>query len=203
MIPMFRILTLLLIGTFMHTTSFAQQSTAGNGPESEKKVSNNPPTSKIGFKKRSSVPVGKRTAPKRSDVVSGAGQISRTTKNPVGSTGNENSSKTLETIRIDYNNMPADVKSKVNANKAGGKDLLDGIVKVFTVEIKTCTTDADHKKLLSFLKAKKGFINSEFVSAGLLRIMVDPAFDSVDLKDVMLAEGIRFNFLSRTYLLKK
>ena len=99
--------------------------------------------------------------------------------------------------------MPADVQSKINNNKSQGKYLLEGIAKAFMVEIKTCFTDADRKKALSFLKSKKGYINSQFVSAGLVKIIVEPTFDSADLKDTMVAEGIHFNFLNRSYLLKK
>ena len=196
---MLRSILFLLFVIFTNNRLVAQQSSAGNHLPAEKKaatVSFNPRT---GFKKQSSSAAEKHTAPKKSNTVS-----TTIPKNAAGWDDlKNNASKTSETIKIDYNNMPADVQSKVNSNKVTGKNLLEGVAKVFTVEIKTCTTDADHKRVLSFLKAKKGFINSQFVSAGVVKIIVEPTFDSVDLKDAMLAEGIRFNFLNRSYLLKK
>ena len=111
-------------------------------------------------------------------------------------------SKALETIKVDYRDMPAEVQSKINSNKLSGNYLLEGIAKEFRVEIKTCLTDADQKKTLSFLKTKNGFIHSQLVSAGVVALIVDPTFDSADLKDAMGAQGIQCNFLSRSYLLK-
>ena len=195
---MLRFLLFLLLIIFINNRSFAQQINADNNSASEKKAVPVSSNSTPGFKKRSSNSVEKQKNTKNSNPVS----INSSRNVPV-STSSENTAKTMETIRIDYNNMPAVVQLKVNNNKAAGKNLLEGIAKVFSVEIKTCITDADHKKILSFLKAKKGFINSQFVSEGLVRIIVEPTFDSVDLKDALLTEGIRFNFLNRSYLLKK
>jgi hypothetical protein len=123
----------------------------------------------------------------------------RQTGNPVVS---EKDLKASETVRIDYKNMPQEVQAKIDKNKAQGRYLLEGINKVFLVEIRSCITDADQKKLLSFLKNKKGFIQSQFVSSGMIKIFVEPYYESTELKDVMSAEGIQFNFINRLYTLK-
>ena len=193
-----RSLLFLLLIIVINKGLFAQQSTAGNDLSSEKKSPAPSSNNTTGFKKQSASSAEKNGPVKKQNQVSAGSR-----KNTAGSVDAENASKVSETIRVDYNNMPADVQLKISQNKVARKKLLEGITKVFTVEIKTCITDDDHKKALSFLKGKKGFINSQFVSAGLVRIIVEPTFDSVDLKDALLAEGIRFNFLNRSYLLKK
>lgn len=113
-----------------------------------------------------------------------------------------NTQKASEIIRIDYANMPATVQARINANKASGKFLLEGVAKAFTVEIKNCMTETDQLKTLSFLRQRKDFIRSELISAGVVKITVEPAFDSIELKEAMLSQGISFNFLYRVYLLK-
>ena len=193
---MVRSIFLLLI-VFLHSQSNAQQL------DNEKKTVTGLPVSQTGFKKQnSSSVVTKKNIPKNSVVIPGQdlkGSVNTQNSNPGA---REELSKSLEIIRIDYNNMPADVQLKISHNKALGKYELEGINKVFTVEIKSCLTDADRKKILSFLKAKKGYINSQLVSAGVVKIVVEPTFDSGDLKNAMAAEGIHFNFLNRSYLLK-
>ncbi|MEO6670682.1 MAG: hypothetical protein ABIN36_14465 [Ferruginibacter sp.] len=118
------------------------------------------------------------------------------------SAASDNAAKVSEIMKLDYPNMPAHVQSKINANKLQGRNLLEGIVKIFTVEIKECKTDAQHKNTMLFLKPKKGFISSQFVSEGLVKIFVEPGFDSSDLKDAMNSKNIHFNFLNRSYALK-
>jgi hypothetical protein len=182
----------------MNNRLVAQQSPA------EKKSTPNTSDSKTGFKRQSPAPfTEKRSAPKDPAPVSTDIHKTEVKQNVLSPAEKENAAKASEAIRIDYNNMPADVQSKINTNKTQGKYLLEGIAKTFLVEIKTCSTDTDRKKTLSFLKNKKGFINSQFVSAGLVKIIVEPTFDIDDLKDAMVAEGIHFNFLKRSYLLKK
>ena len=170
---------------------------------SKKNAATDSPKSTIGFKQRSSsTPVeGKKSTAKNSTQV--PVNDHNATSDKKGINPAEDAAIVSGIMKVDYPNMPADVQSKINNNKAQGKNLLEGISKVFTVEIKSCLTDADHKKTLLFLKSKKGFISSQFVSAGLVKIIVEPTFDSADLKAAMGAEKIQFNFLNRSYLLKK
>ena len=192
---MIRSLLFLLFIVFLSNRLNAQQSTVINNSNPEKSpaaVS----ASGAGFKKQSSAPsprqkkqaVGDKTIVSDKQTLAG---IAPTT------------SMTESIVATDYARMPADVQLKLNNNKAQGKDLLDGISKGFTVQINACRTDAAREKILSFLKTKKGFTSSEFVSPGLVKIIVDPSFDSGDLKDSMDAERIVFNFINRFYLLKK
>ncbi len=174
---------------------FAQQSITGNNQPTEKKPVTPTSNSAVGLRKQSSL------AKEKPLVLQTPNNTATANHKPA--VNKPDAAKAAEIIKTDYTNMPADVKARIGTNKAAGKNLLEGISKVFTVEINSCTTDADQKRILSFLKNRKGFINSEFVAAGRVRIIVEPAFDSVDLKEAMLAEGIRFNFLNRSYLLKK
>lgn len=108
----------------------------------------------------------------------------------------------LESIQFDYSQMPFDVQNKIDLNKATEKNLLDGIAKAFTVEINSCNTAESVKNTLSFLGDDNRFINSEFVSSGVVRINVVNSFDSVALKELMLEAGISFNFLNEYYFVK-
>lgn len=109
----------------------------------------------------------------------------------------------LENIPFDYSQMPTDVQLKIDANKVAGKSSLDNIEKVFTVEIKSCTSADVTKNALSFLNTQTGFIRVEFVKEGLVRIIVMPKLDSVVLKEKIISGGISFNFLNEFFQLKK
>ncbi|MFT3910982.1 MAG: hypothetical protein QM737_16300 [Ferruginibacter sp.] len=194
---MSKLTCILVFAISISNTLVAQES------HSKKAAATDSPKSAIGFKqKSSSTPVeGKKSTVKNSNQVTINNHNSTAGKKEMNPA--EDAAIVSGIMKTDYANMPADVQSKINNNKAQGKNLLEGVSKVFTVEIKSCLTDADHKKTLLFLKSKKGFINSQFVSAGLVKIIVEPTFDSAELKDAMNAEKIHFNFLNRSYLLKK
>lgn len=173
---------------------------------SEKKTTVIPTGPTTGFKKKSptTTPAEKKSPVQSPGTVSTSSErtVASQTQPALSPVEREKAAKASEAIRIDYKNMPADVQARIDRNKAQGKYLLDGIAKSFTVEIKTCLTDADHKKTLSFLKTKTGFIKSQFISTGVVKIIVEPVFDSENLKEAMVTEGIHFNFLNRSYLLK-
>ncbi len=167
------------------------------------KKADSPSNSTIGFKKQSNSTSGKKKATvKNSASVPTEPLKLATPQSKVSQAEKENQAKALEIIRVDYNAMPAEVKQKISNNKTQGKYLLDGIAKAFLVEIKTCMTEADQIKTLSFLKSKKGFIQSQLASPGVVKLIVDPSFDSPDLKELMANGGVQFNFLNRSYLLK-
>jgi len=107
-----------------------------------------------------------------------------------------------EAVSFDYNQMPIDVQRKIDLNKTTGKSLLDGIAKAFTVEIKSCTNSVSTKTILGFLNKDIRFLNTEFVSPGIVRLNVINSFDSVALKEIMLGAGISFNFLNEFYFIK-
>lgn len=121
----------------------------------------------------------------------------------ISSNNSEKKNLSIETIRWDYNHMPIEVQSKINENKLSEKKLLDGIVKGFLIEIKSCNSSETTNDNLSFLKGQNGIIREEFVSNGIVKIIVEPDFDSVDLKEKMLGAGIDFNFLNEFYLVNK
>lgn len=190
---MVRAAFILLLSIGMSNSMVAQQ------VYSEKKVKNDSSNSTIGFRQKSNSSGEKKSPPGNI----GHSSVTNSKTGAKSSVVNiDEAAKVSEIMRLDFYNMPGNVQSKINANKLQGKSLLEGVVKVFTVEIKECKTDADQKNTLLFLKTKKGFINSQFVSTGLVKIIVEPTFDSADLKDAMNSKDIHFNFLNRSYSLK-
>ena len=181
--------------------SFNNKLAAQQQPAETKKTTASPT---YGFKKQSSFPVAdKRSipanqAPRPSDIQ----KVTFSSPPALSAAERKLAAKASEIIKTDYNNMPVDVQLKINSNKARGKYLLDGIAKAFNVQMKICQKDSDQKKVLGFLKQYKGFLNSQWISPGLVKIIVDPTFDSPELKDAMDAKGLQFNFLNRTYFLK-
>lgn len=197
--------TAIIIAFFI---SYANDSVAQKPVEKssiEEKLNNASPDSNIGFKSQAprDLTVQNPNLQQESDNSKTINQTS-TLSQPNSTVNNsDDNAKTFTALNIDFDKLPADVQQKINANKLSGKNLLDGIAKAFTVEVKTCNTIEDEQKALSFLTTKKGFINSEFVSSGFVRIIVEPTFDSVELKDLMLNAAIDFNFLNEYYLVKK
>ncbi len=118
-------------------------------------------------------------------------------------TSQESTNQSLENIPVDYSQMPLDVQLKISENKIAGRPSLDWIEKAFMVEINSCLNSESTQNILSFLNGQTGFIRSEFVSTGVVRIIVSPDLKSEDLKEKMLAMGINFNFLNEYYLVKK
>ncbi|MEO6490480.1 MAG: hypothetical protein ABIO04_11105 [Ferruginibacter sp.] len=190
---MLRILLFLLITISISYISNAQETRGKETPEKPLPVNS---SSIPGFRKQSSA----ITVNEKKNVHIDAGRSVESDRKIVV-TGN--SAEISGILKTDYNNMSPTVQSKINQNKATGKNLLDGVEKGFTVQIKSCATDSDHKRILSFMSVNKQFIRTEFVSAGLVKIIVEPTFDSVDLKESMSTHNISFNFLNRFYLLKK
>jgi len=45
-------------------------------------------------------------------------------------------------------------------------------------------------------------VKTDFLSSGLINLIVIPEYNSVDLKDNMLSKQLNFNFISETYFLK-
>lgn len=189
---MIRTVFLLLLIIVMNNRLVAQQTKAT--PDS--------PASSVGMKKKKATATDKRSNIKTAAPTPTSKQATNPNQPLSTPAAKESQAIVSEIIKVDFRNMPQDVQSKVNTNKSQGKNLLEGISKVFLVEIKSCITDADQEKTLSFLKSKKGFIQSQFVSAGLVKIIVEPTFDSAELKEAMGSAGIQFNFLNRSYLLK-
>jgi hypothetical protein len=45
-------------------------------------------------------------------------------------------------------------------------------------------------------------VKADFLSAGMVNLIVIPEYNSVDLKDKMLSKQLNFNFISESYFLK-
>jgi hypothetical protein len=95
-----------------------------------------------------------------------------------------------------------EVASKMNFNKTHQRPLSEGILKSYKVQISSCNSEANTKKIFSFLNNTEGFVKVDFISSGLVNLLVVPEYNSVDLKDMMLSRGMTFNFISETYFLK-
>ena len=202
---MVRLILFLLLSIFFSNVGVrAQRLNTSNSGYTEKEQDSTSVNSRPGFRKQSGVI--QRTDRKRVLKPLHSSQLNLEVDadtDPNGKSDLTGGLSASDIIKTDYDRMPADVKSKINSNKALGKYLLGGIVKGFTVEINACTNKETQEKLFAFLNNKKGFFDSEFISTGLVKLFVDPTFNSSDLKDLMDAKGIHFNFLNRFYLLKK
>lgn len=128
-------------------------------------------------------------------------------KNNTTSSGESTKEKTVATNTstqppVNFSQLPPDVQTQISKNKLSGKKLLDGVAKTFTVKISECTNVIETNKILSFLKTEKGVFGVKFISSGLVKIEVDPEFDSVTLKDLMKGKGVNFVFLDKYYCLQ-
>ena len=194
---------IILIIISISNLSIAQKSNQNTSLQEKKTVDSAPST--IGFKNQSSNNSSnenqyiQQNSNKSTTNIQSTYQKQTTTV----STNSNQTATSFSSLNIDFNKLPIDVQQKINSNKLSGKNLLDGIAKAFTVEVKVCNTIEDEKKMFSFLTTKNGFINSEFIAKGLVRIIVEPTFDSVELKELMLSAAIDFNFLNEYYLIKK
>lgn len=104
---------------------------------------------------------------------------------------------------FNYSDLPSDVQQRLNENKNSDRYLFDGVVKGYTVNIPASTNPFESEKLLSFLSTQHGFIKSEFVSPGTVRLLVQPDFDSVQLKELLKAQSLDFNFVNEFFTLDK
>lgn len=128
--------------------------------------------------------------------------INNTNENHASEKTNESRVVPSEIIFLDYSRMPYEVQKKIDSNKINNKSLLDGIEKVFRVEIKSCVNEDEARKILVFLENEKGFIKFELVSLGSLNIYVKCFFDGDHLHDLMVDKGIEYNFLGEYYFVK-
>ena len=115
---------------------------------------------------------------------------------------NKNILPEIGSVLLDYNQMPFEVQSKMAANKANGKTVLEGVFKGYHVEIKSCTSENEMNRILDFLTEVNGFVNCEFVSNGLIKINVQCNLDTDPLEEIMIKKGIVFNFLDEFYFVK-
>lgn len=196
MIRILQLKFLILFFLFSSQIILAQGVVYPENPKKENAV----PASNSGFKTQSylSVRTEKESpSPLRADTVSINNEVN---SNKISVNLDNNIDN--EAVSFDYTQIPIDVQKKIDFNKATGKNLLDGIAKAFTVEIKSCTNSVSTKTILGFLNKDIRFLNTEFVSPGIVRLNVINSFDSVELKELMLGAGISFNFLNEFYFIK-
>ena len=115
---------------------------------------------------------------------------------------NKNILPEINSVLADYYQMPFEVQSKMDVNKANGKPVLEGVLKGYHVEIKSCISENEMNRILDFLSEVNGFVNCEFVSNGLIKINVQCNLDTDPLEEIMIRKGIIFNFLDEFYFIK-
>lgn len=108
----------------------------------------------------------------------------------------------VSNFHFENERLTTEVSNKVNFNKKHQKPLSEGILKSFKVSIMACNTVENTKKIFSFLYNSSGFVKVDFLSAGLVNLIVIPEYNSVYLKDKMLSKQLNFNFISESYFLK-
>jgi hypothetical protein len=102
---------------------------------------------------------------------------------------------------IDFSQLPSDIQARMNLNKASGKSIMTGINRCYTVKIAVCNSAGATKKTLSFLHSEKKIKKVEFISDGIVKIITDPEYDSVLLKEKLAEKGLKFIFIDKVYCL--
>ena len=120
----------------------------------------------------------------------------------INQTTNNNNPHYNQSFHFENDRFSKEVEARINFNKLHGKPLSEGIYKSYKVSIESCKNLVDVKNKLSFLNNISGFIKYEFISDGVVRLIVAPEFKSTDLKDRLLSQKIKFNFLEEVYFLK-
>ena len=120
----------------------------------------------------------------------------------INQTTNNNNPPYAHSFHFENDRLSKEVDARINFNKLNGKLLSEGIYKSYKVSIESCKNLVDVKNKLSFLNNISGFIKYEFISDGVVRLIVAPEFKSTDLKDRLLSQKIKFNFLEEVYFLK-
>ena len=158
------IVRIIIIFISIGNSSIAQKSNQNSSQQEKKMVVSAPSTT--GFKSQSSNNSSNenQSAQQNSNKSTPNIQSTYQKQNTTVSTNSNQTTTSFSALNIDFNKLPIDVQQKINSNKLSGKNLLDGIAKAFTVEVKSCNTIEDEKKAFSFLTTKNGFINSEFIA---------------------------------------
>ena len=115
--------------------------------------------------------------------------------------GIEKASK-INNFHFENEHLSAEVLNRLNFNKAHQKPLSDGILKSYKVAVKTCTNEEITNKTFTFLNNTNGFVKADFISSGMVNIIVIPETNSIEIKEKLLSQGLQFNFTSETYFLK-
>jgi len=104
---------------------------------------------------------------------------------------------------FDYSKMPVAVQKQIDLNKINNHPPLFGIAKVFSIQFPVCKTRELAESKLGFLRTEKEYISLEFISSGLIKIFVQPSFNSVHLKNKLTEKKIAFSFEDETYTVNK
>lgn len=120
----------------------------------------------------------------------------------INQTTNNNNPPYAHSFHFENDRLSKEVEARINFNKLNGKLLSEGIYKSYKVSIESCKNLEDVKNKLSFLNNVSGFIKYEFISEGVVRLIVAPEFISTDLKEKLLLQKIKFDFLEEVYFLK-
>lgn len=152
-------------------------------------------TASIGFKRKGELSnLGNNALPSNKDQKRAASEVKAVNSKMM-------LEQQTETPQLDYDQFPAELKQKVNSNKANGLPLLEGINKVYRVEIKQCTDESECNKKLEFMLREHDFISLSFREITLVDLRVSPSMKSEDLKSLLLSGGLTFNFIQEFYTL--
>lgn len=105
-------------------------------------------------------------------------------------------------FEYNYEQLSLDVRDKINANKSTGKFIGEGILKIYLVELKGCKNENECLNKLNFLEEHAGVLHKISKGNGLVNLVVDLSLKSEELKEMMLQEGIVFNFINESFILK-
>jgi hypothetical protein len=115
-------------------------------------------------------------------------------------TTNDEGGEMLQGIHFDQ--LPESVKHRIEANKVGGKPIMEGIAKGYLVKVNDCNSREECKSLLNFLLENKEAQDIQAVNDFSFHLIVATNQRSETLKEQLLNRGVRFSFVEEFYLLK-
>jgi hypothetical protein len=171
---------------------YASNSFAQTKAEKKKK----PENSSVGFKRKSEANNSGDKEPKSSEVPK------RTDMDIESVNSKTMLDQKLDAPRFNFDQLPTELQQKVNSNKGNGRPLLEGINKVYRVEIKQCTNESDCSKLLKFLYEERYFISLTYRQGSLVDLRVSASMESEELKSLLIGKRLAFNVIHEFYILE-
>jgi hypothetical protein len=102
-----------------------------------------------------------------------------------------------------YNELPSNVKAKMDANKKAGKNIYAGLTRSLNLEVESCGSEEKAMETLKIL-SELGSYRVEYLSPGRVKIFVDAENDYTRVRDFLFERKIIVrNYYGEEILLKK
>lgn len=108
-----------------------------------------------------------------------------------------------QVVSAQYNELPADVKARMDENKKSGKYIYAGMVRSLNLEVESCGSEEKALETLSMLR-ELGYYKVEYLSPGRVKIFVDAENDYTRVRDFLFERKIIVrNYYGEEIRLKK